>query len=498
MTAALLEAPERPRAQWRLEARERLGTITLDTGGNSGRPLTDIYNREQVMAFWRHCCNGNGDGRFVTACNFTKGDQRVTFYRDKKVPLYQRLDSAYRTAVGRATKPSQQIAVCAYTQNEQEETVIGACDFDAHPASKGAPASADDWARAETYAYSSLRQSMNVESEFLLPRGFVFRILEHTGGGFRLTLVTKEYVSRDRMADMLRFIAKGMEAELAGSEHPLNIASGVAEFAPDWATPAEGYGKATKLPGSFNPKRNTPSLTIYEDVQALVDELVARERQSKQDQQHSPEIKEQYVLLPSDISHKGGTTEENQRRYAAASLEKVKVALLARHPATQGSRFNEGVKKLVGAAYEQMNERHVMDLVRRQYDAASGLEDNAKRHELDGASMIKICERHWKRRLTLEESAQYDELKTDNERNCFRILKGWAALAKRNGKDAARLSSSQLAARIDADRSTVDAIRDRFHSRGIIAAERTGGRTFFRWMPALEVPTNATESDNPF
>ena len=496
MSAATVNLPE-PRAQWRLEASERLGTITLDTGGTGGRPLTDIYNREQVMAFWRHCCNGNGDGRFVTACNFTKGGQQVTFYRDKKVPLYQRLNTAYRTAIGRASDPSQQVAVCAYTQNEQEETVIGACDFDAHPASKGAPPSAEDWARAETYANSSLRQSLNVESEFLLPRGFLFRILEHTGGGFRLTLVTKEYVSRDRMAEMLRFIAKRMEAELAGSEHPLNIASGMAEFAPDWATPADGYGKATKLPGSFNPKRNTPSLTIFEDVQSLVDELVAKEHQSKQDRLHSPEIKEQYVLLPSDISLKGGTTEEMQRRYAAASLEKVKAELLARHPATQGSRFNEGVKKLVGAAYEQMNERHIMDLVRRQYAAASGLEDNARRHELDGASMIKICERHWKRRLTLEESAQFDELKTDNERNCFRILKGWAMLAKRNGKDTAMLSSSQMAARIDVDRSTVDAIRNRFHARGTIAARRVGRRTFFRWMPTLERPAEI-DSGDPF
>ena len=112
--------------------------------------------------------------------------------------------------------------------------------------------------------------------------------------------------------------------------------------------------------------------------------------------------------------------------------------------------------------------------------------------------MIKICERHWKRRLTLEESAQFDELKTNNERNCFRILKGWAMLAKRNGKDTAMLASSQMAARIDVDRSTVDAIRDRFHARGIIAAQRIGLSTHFRWMPALHVPTNATESDNPF
>jgi hypothetical protein len=495
MSMAVLEAPQ-PRAQVRLEATERLGTITLDTGGRSGRPLTDIYNREEVMALWRHCCNGNGDGRFVTACNFTKGGQQVNFYRDQKVPLYQRLNSAYRTAIGRASKPSQQNAVCAYTHNENEETVIGACDFDAHP--KGNAAAAEDWARAETYAWSSLRQSMSVESEFMLPQGFVFRVLEHTGGGFRLTLITKDYVSRDRMAEMLRFIANGMEAELAGSDHPLTIQSGMAEFAPDWATPAEGYGKATKLPGSYNPKRNAPSLTLFDDVEALVSELVAKERKSKEERIHSPEIKEQYVLLPSDISLQGGTTEEHQRRYAEASLEKVKAQLLAKHPATQGSRYNEGVKKLVGAAYEQMNERHIMDLVRRQYAATPGLEDNAQRHEKDGAAMIKVCERGWKRRLSQEEEAQYDRLTTDNERNAFRILRGWAKYAERQGKVMARLSSSQLAARIDADRSTIDAIRDRFHERRIIAAARIGGRNHFRWMPAPDTASNAADNGDPF
>jgi hypothetical protein len=177
----------------------------------------------------------------------------------------------------------------------------------------------------------------------------------------------------------------------------------------------------------------------------------------------------------------------------------VKGQLLAKYPATQGSRYNEGVKKLVGAAYELMNERHIMDLVRRQFAASSGLEDNAQRHEKDGAAMINVCERGWKRRLSQEEEAQYDRLTTVNERNAFRILRGWAKYAEKQGKVMAQLSSSQLAARIDVDRSTVDAIRDRFHERRIIAAARIGRCNHFRWMPAPEgMTTNATDNGDPF
>jgi hypothetical protein len=62
----------------------------------------------------------------------------------------------------------------------------------------------------------------------------------------------------------------------------------------------------------------------------------------------------------------------------------------------------------------------------------------------------------------------------------------------------ARLSSSQLAARIDVDRSTIDAIRDRFHEHRIIAATRIGGRNHFRWMPAPDTASNATDNGDPF
>lgn len=475
-----------------------LKRLTMDTGGRFTEcPLTDIYTAPQILALWRHCCNGNGDGNFVTGCNFTgKDGEAVYYYRDKRVPLERRLRAAYRTAAGKTSNPNQHISVCTYAHNlETGLTVIGAGDFDAHER-PNEPASETDWERAAAYAWEMLVQSLHLDAPFNLPPGFLRRILEHTGGGYRLTLLTKDYIARETMAEMLRHIADRTREALADSPHPLVIAPARCELFPDWREDMsnESLQKPTKLPGSFNTKRGVQQITLWQDLESLVAQEFTKAQQSKDAAKHSPEIKKQYVSLPTNTGAYGHT-EGVMADYSQTSLEKMKAALLEKYPAALGTR-NEASVKLVAVAFERMSEAQVIELAGRQYAQASGCKATMKRHMRDAQGMIETCRRRWMRKLTDAEEIKYRELKTDAERDCFRILRDWWKTAQYKGQTLARFSSASMAARIGVHRTTVDAMRKRFHEEGVIADARIGDRHCFRWMPWMDGPTT-TDEDIP-
>jgi hypothetical protein len=440
------------------EIGERVGRITFASDVPPA-PLTERYEAGHVLALWRHCSSGNGDGRFVTCCNFVKNGVQTTHYREKRFPLHSRERAAYRSACGLA-KPENATAIAHYTQNADGETVFGAADFDAHNGG-------EEWARAERYAVAALVESLKLAEEFKLPAGLLFRVLEHTGGGFRLSLITRELVPRDTMARMLRFIASRIGCE---------IASGIAEFSPNPFSDGGEYGTAVKLPGSFNPKRGMPSVVLFDDLQPLVDELLARLQQSKKRAGRLPEIKEHYGSLPL-LRHKGG--EEEALAKAGESLEKIKRGLLDRHAIRRTGERNAKMKSLVGAAYEMMSAAQAVELAGRQYEEGRAMcGESADAHRKNALNMINTCRRGWLKKLSLEDRAAFDALATDAERDCFRILRGWH---KHADGDWARMSAAQLAVRIGVTRQGVDKMRQRFEEAGIIETKRDGQSWFFRW-----------------
>ncbi len=470
---ATIEAPKLggggPPPTLTAEISERVGRITF-AGDRPSAPLTDIFTREETFALWEHCSSGNGDERFVTCCDFTKGAERVTHYREKKIPLHSRLSAAYRSACGLA-KPGNEIAVAHYTQNANGETVFGAADFDAHHG---------EWPRAESYALSALVESFKLRDEFKLPDEFLFRALEHTGGGFRLSLITMELIGRETMGQMLRFIASRIGCE---------IAKGVAEFSPDPFSDGGEYGRAVKLPGSFNPARGMRSTVLFHDLRPLVDQLVANRRQSKTGNPQLPEIRNNMVLLPPSDR---GTGEQGAIASATESLEKLKRKMLDRYPVSAGQR-NDKMVKLVGACYELMNRPQILELVRRQHDEGRSLcHDPLAQHEREAEGMLKLCLRRWRKKLNVEEEAAYDGLTTDNERDCFRILRGWSIYNE--GSEWTRFSAASMAVRIGVSRQAVDKLRQKFEAAKVIECKREGQKWFFRWLPRC----HAIVSDDPF
>lgn len=451
---------------------QSLASESLSVSSVSEPSLSDIYSREDILRLWNHQSNGNGDGRYVLC--YTKN---AGFYREKhkleragispaSLPfsveqLCGRMRESYRSALGKS-KPTEAKAIAHYPTGLDGKTTWIACDFDAHQG---------EWDRAERFADAALNSSYTLARAFDLPE--IYRVSEHTGGGFRLTLLFSEAVDWATAVECVRFIQ---------FEVGCPIEDGVAEFFPTISPVMPEYGKACRVVGSFHPKRGVRSIVRFEDVEPLVRDL--REQYSVEKLVHLPEDKRDTVPLEKDKAFglwlEGGAKDGESKKNASVALENIKTNLLQRYP-VRPSKRNAAMKKLVGSAYEMMSEPHVIELVNRQYDQGETGTDR-KTHLHEARNMIKTCKLRFPRKLNVQEQDKFNSLSTEAERDCFRILRGWSDYFRKRNQPMARFGSYSMALRIGVSRQAVDLMRQRFEEAGIIKAEKTKSGYFFRWL----------------
>ena len=470
-----------------------VSSVSLSVSSVSEPSLSDIYSKEDIFRLWNHQSNGNGDGRYVLG--YTKN---AGFYREKhklerkgispaSLPfsverLCGRMHESYRSALGKS-KPTEAKAIAHYPTGLDGKTTWIACDFDAHQG---------EWDRAERFADAALNSSYNLVRAFDLPE--IYRVSEHTGGGFRLTVLFSEAVDWATAVECVRFIQ---------FEVGCPIEDGVAEFFPTIESIMPEYGKACRVVGSFHHKRGVRSIVRFEDVEPLVRDL--REKYSVEELVHLPKDKRDTVPLEKDKAFglwlDGGAKDRESKKNASIGLEKIKTDLLKKYP-IRPSKRNSAMKKLVGSAYEMMAEPHVIELVNRQYDQGETGTDR-KTHLHEARNMIKTCKLRFPRKLNAQEQDRFNSLSTEAERDCFRILRGWWERGKKQHRTTAQLAAYSMAERIKVSRQAVDLMRQRFEESGIIKAEKTKQGYFFRWLLdesglGKEGASSEQSSDDPF
>jgi hypothetical protein len=198
---------------------------------------------------------------------------------------------------------------------------------------------------------------------------------------------------------------------------------------------------------------------------------------------------------------KDGAKDGEAMEKARAAVEKIKNDLQIKHPINPKRRFWAEMK-LVGSAFEMMEEEQVLALAKRQYDEGQA-HTNWKDHHAEVKAFLKSCERGFLRKLKPQEREKYNLLTTEAERVCFRILRGWRDWAKKKGQPMAQLGAYSMAVRLSISRQAVDQMRQRFEAAGIITTEKTKSGYFFRWAlddePATELqPEPEEDNDNPF
>jgi hypothetical protein len=470
-------------------------STSVVTPSVSEKSLTDVYSREEILRLWHHQSNGNGDGRYVLCIATGKYFFRERHEMEASSPAYaslpfstkrlrNRMREAHRSALGKS-KPTEAKAIAHYPKGLDGKTTWIACDFDAHQG---------EWTRAEGFLDAALASSFNLERAFGIPSDSVFRVAEHTGRGFRLTILFKEPVDRATAISYQRFISL---------EVGCPIEDGIAEFFPCPISTETEYGKACRVAGGFNSKHGLRSLVRYEDIGPLVRWL--EEKHSVDGVSHLPEDKRDIVPLEKDKDFgvwlkdgaKGGESLENAR----AKVEEMKNNLLKKHPINPSKRY-WAMKKLVGSAFEMMGEEQALGLAKRHYEQGQ-TETSWKDHHAEIKAFIKSCERSFLRKLKPQEGEKYNLLTTEAERSCFRILRGWWNREKKRGQSRPRFAAYSMAVRLSISRQAVDQMRQRFEVAGIIKTEKTKSGYFFHWAldgePANEVQPEAAENNqDPF
>lgn len=170
-------------------------------------------------------------------------DGLKSYCRSKNLKAHAAIQWATSTVFGKS-KPGKHFAFVPYSKNSNGVSRWGCLDFDAHDGNEG---------RAWNYAFQAFLALANFP---------YFIILEHSGGGWHVWAIDKEFRPVPHWSKLLRGVAREI-----GSP----VESGICEIFPDDA--ASNFGKGVRAPGSWNPGTDSLNQILSENTTALIDSL---------------------------------------------------------------------------------------------------------------------------------------------------------------------------------------------------------------------------------
>jgi hypothetical protein len=199
-----------------------------------GKTASEAFTEGQFVQLGLHLNNSNG--KVFAIAYRDAGNAKYT--KSKAKTEQTALKRAYDSTKENAWKP---MAFAPYSTNRNGMSRWGALDFDGHDGGV-------DEDRARQWAFCCWRSLLNQAPCV---------ICEHSGRGWHVWLVWKEFKAANWINHLLRSTA--LEA---GCE----IVAGKCEIFPE-AAPS-GYGKPMRMPGTFNPATGRCSIILSENVQA--------------------------------------------------------------------------------------------------------------------------------------------------------------------------------------------------------------------------------------
>jgi hypothetical protein len=381
-----------------------------------GKVADEVWTQPEGENLWTYLHNANGDYQFAMA--WRKNSQKH-YAKSKKVIASRAISWGWRSIAGELGS-TKRTAFVPYCQNAQGMSRWGCLDFDAHDGNHE---------RATALSFAAFRHLLNTGHTI---------IWEHTGGGWHVWIIAKEFRHVRDWTLFLRGVAKAIDAP---------IKSGICEVFPD-----AGKSKGVRAPGSWNPATDAPNAIFWENTADLLKGLrcpIGEVR--KRSEENFPDTESNIYgevdrLYPSWHTHWQG-------EFAIVQESTRHSRLLA----------------LVGEVFRQVGFRVAEKLAETQYrESIVTMRASLKVHLEEFRAMWTALLEKWRLELTEAERRGLAALRSDNERDGFRIARSFDAKAKTDGKSDFPIARNNFGDRLGITHKGGGHVRDRLMAAGVI------------------------------
>jgi hypothetical protein len=421
------------RARMPLECAETIppDVLTLNT---QGKPADEVWTQAEWDVLCRHLHNGNGDQHFVMA--WRKEGQKH-YAKSAKVPVSRAIPWAWRTIDDQVPREKRTCFV-PYSQNSKALSRWGCLDFDAHDG---------EWQRAQAFAVAAF--------QFLLNSDLTV-IFEHTGGGWHVWTIAQDFREVRDWTLFLRGVAKAIEAP---------IQPGICEVFPD-----DGKAKGVRAPGSWNPSTDSLNGIFWENTAPLIKGLRSPiGKVTEPSEEHLPNIE-------SNIYGKVGPLYPAWQNYWKDQFAIIAVSI--RH---------QQLLSLVAEMFHQIGYVSACKIVETHYREASvPMQATREEHIKEFEAMWSGLHQTWLLSLHTGERIVFDSLRSENERDGFRIVKSFQRKAAQDGRRDFPVARNNFAARLGITHVGGGHVRDRLAAAGVIELTthyvQYRRATHYRWL----------------
>lgn len=376
-----------------------------------------VWTRPQFMSLCEHLLNGNPRNDFLLAFPRSAGDMREPYAKSKGQRMEKRAAWAWDCITKRAKNPC---GIGFYPSNRDHKSRWAAMDFDSHDGGLD---------RARKLALAAF--------EVLLPHKDLFIVLSTSGGGgWHLFALTADFYPVEEWARLLRQVADFIGAP---------VTKGICEIFPN---DSRGLGNAIRCPGTWHPKSNDCGLIAFERIQPLL------QTSTRGEERDSP------FLNQSTARGKGSLSLQSRgdNRCETALRKRAIVETSTRH---------EQLAALVAELYRFYSRSIIETLARRQFEAKTvSTQADLDAHLTDFDAIWDYWMARYRGALTAAEKGRESILRTDEEREAFRLAWGFANIEP--AKDFA-YSTEHFAWNLGLTIPGVCKQRDKFCSLAIIA-----------------------------
>lgn len=395
------------------------------TRGEFVRLCELMRNNNPPNEFLHVYCDPNGVARFVKA---------------KRPDVQKRITWAWDTITGRA---KHKVAIGFYPWNSRGESRWAAIDFDAHDG--GAT-------RARTFAIAAF--------QILYRRPEFYLMLASSGSkGWHLFLFSAEFHPVENWARLLKRVADEIGAE---------IKTGICEIFPNEIR-IGARPHAIRAPGTWNPKTDQVGPIFFSSVALLLHKR--EEKEVSPFLYHSTQKVNDCQLNDSGPRslYRGGQQD-----------------WLHQFAITQPGTRHGQLEALVCCVFRQVGYFVARELADAQYVAAR-VQPNATlaEHLEEFEELWTWISNQWCADLSDAAQEIFSKLKTQTERDLFRILKNFARCAEVKKQADFPFPIQHVASRLDVSFQHVSKLRQRFVDSSIIAqtepAQTNRSAARFRW-----------------
>lgn len=404
-----------------------------------GQPADRVWTRQEYLLLCHHLRNDNPPNEFLHVYCESSGAPR--FVKAKSPDVEKRITWTWDSITGRAT---HKVAIGFYPWNCQGESRWAAIDFDAHDG---------DVARAKAFALAAFG---------ILRKCPQLSLILATSGseGWHLFLLAEEFHPVDDWVRLLKRVTDSIGAE---------IKTGICEIFPN-ETRSGSRPHAIRAPGTWNPKTNQLGAIIFTSVARLLEKKGKKEISS-------------FLYHSTDAAKAGQLNDSCPPSFYCGGHQNWLEQFAITEPSTRHAQLRE----LVYCIFRQVSQpvgRRIADF---QYQSARVQPKATLAEHLEEFEQLwSWMTNQWRAELSRAEEEIFIMLRTQIERDLFRILRNFARRACSQNEKEFPFPLQHVAKRLGVSFQYVSKLRKRFVGASIIVqtapaiTNRSAGR--FQWI----------------